>query len=74
LYRIPDTFCNHSSVNLSCGQQKTHEGVALLLLSFLTSPLDGGEWPGSRASRFTSGNSTVFARGAGGWVGLVTPV
>jgi hypothetical protein len=38
---------------------------------FLTSALDGGQWPASRPCRFTPGERAPGSHWIGGWVGLI---
>jgi hypothetical protein len=44
-------------------------GVEVMLHTFLSSALDGGEWPVSHPGRFTHGERTPFAHCTGSWVG-----
>jgi hypothetical protein len=48
---------------------KTYWGIGGQLHVFLTSALDGGEWPASRPSRFTPRERVSGTHWIGGWVG-----
>jgi hypothetical protein len=49
---------------------KTYGGVKLIVLSLLTSALDGGEWSASRLGFFTPAEIAPGAYWIGGWVGF----
>jgi hypothetical protein len=49
---------------------KAYWGAEVWLHAFLTPALDGGEWSGSRPSRFTPRERALGTRWIGGWVGL----
>jgi hypothetical protein len=47
---------------------KTYGGVDVLIHTFLTSALSGGEWSTSRPGRFTSGEKAPGTHWIGEWV------
>jgi hypothetical protein len=49
-------------------------GVEVYLHEFLTSVIDGGEWPASLPGRFTSGENCSWYHWTGGWVGTMDAV
>jgi hypothetical protein len=48
---------------------KAYGGVGVYTHIYLTSPLDGAEWLGSRPGRFTSEEKYPGTHWIGGWVG-----
>jgi hypothetical protein len=51
---------------------KTYGGAELQVHAFLTSALDGGEWPASQIGCFFPEKGAFSTHSIGGWVGLRT--